>query len=422
MTPAGTEPNPQSTLHAGSLHSRREQGLADDVDVRMPFTDAEYTLRLAKVREAMDQAGWEVLVLSDPSNMAWLTGYDGWSFYTHQAVVVTHDEDPLWWGRQMDAKGARRTVYMSDDRIVGYPDDYVQSTDLHPHQHLAGLMGDLGLTGWIGVEFDNYYYSAAAHEHLSKGLPTASFGDATGLVNWQRAVKSEQELTYMRAAGKIVEAIHQRILELAEPGVRKNDIVAEIYRIGITGIGEYGGDYPAIAPLLPTGPDASAPHLTWDERPLTSGAGTFFEVAGCVRRYHVPLCRTIFLGNPPQEMRNAEKALLEGLEAGLEAARAGNRACDVAGALYEALDHAGIKREGRCGYPIGLSYPPDWGERTISFRKTDETILEPGMTFHFMPGLWMDDWGLEITESIVITESGPAETLSDVPRKMFVKP
>jgi len=395
--------------------------LTDSTAERFPFSRAEYARRLAKVRRAMDEGGWDVLVVTDPSNMAWLTGYDGWSFYTHQAVVITHDHEPLWWGRSQDANGARRTVYMAHDRIVGYPDDYVQSTELHPHQHLARLMSDLGLTGRIGVELDNYYYSAAAHHHLSQGLPTASLGDATGLVNWQRAVKSDQELIYMRAAGKIVEAIHRRIVEMAEPGARKNDIVAEIYRVGITGFEEYGGDYPAIAPLLPTGPDASAPHLTWDERPLTNGAGTFFEVAGCVRRYHVPLSRTIYLGNPPQEMRNAEKALLDGLEAGLEAARAGNRACDVAGALYGALDRAGIEREGRCGYPIGLSYPPDWGERTISFRKTDETILEPGMTFHFMPGLWMADWGLEITESILITESGPAETLSDFPRKLFVK-
>ena len=30
------------------------------------------------------------------------------------------------------------------------------------------------------------------------------------------------------------------------------------------------------------------------------------------------------------------------------------------------------------------------------------------MTFHFMPGLWMDDWGLEITESILIRDNGAA--------------
>jgi ectoine hydrolase len=396
--------------------------MSENADLRLPFSREEYAQRLLKVRESMERAGFDVLVVSDPSNMAWLTGYDGWSFYTHQAVVVTHDHEPLWWGRAQDANGARRTVYMGGDRIVGYPDEYVQSTERHPHQHLARLMSDLGATGRIGVELDNYYYSAAAHEHLSQGLPTSTVGDATGLVNWQRAVKSDQELTYMRAAGEIVEKIHARILELAEPGVRKNDLVAEIYHTGITGTEQYGGDYPAIAPLLPSGVEASAPHLTWDERPLSSGEGTFFEVAGCVRRYHVPLSRTIFLGTPPQSILDAEKSLLEGLEAGLDAARAGNRARDVANALFGVLERGGIEKEGRCGYPIGLSYPPDWGERTISFRRTDETILEPGMTFHFMPGLWMDDWGLEITESILITESGPAETLSEFPRKLFVKP
>ncbi|MGI9016468.1 MAG: M24 family metallopeptidase, partial [Euzebya sp.] len=71
-------------------------------------------------------------------------------------------------------------------------------------------------------------------------------------------------------------------------------------------------------------------------------------------------------------------------------------------------------------YPIGISYPPDWGERTISLRTSDTSILKPGMTFHFMPGLWMDDWGMEITESILIREDGPAEPLADVPRGLFV--
>jgi ectoine hydrolase len=129
----------------------------------------------------------------------------------------------------------------------------------------------------------------------------------------------------------------------------------------------------------------------------------------------------VFLGTPPAEIRTAEKALLEGLEAGLDKARAGNRVSDVATALYSALERHGIHKEGRCGYPIGLSYPPDWGERTISFRTTDHTILQPGMTFHFMPGLWMETWGLEITESILITDEGPAETLTNYPRQLFVK-
>lgn len=392
-------------------------------DVTLPFSRNEYGDRLAKVRAAMEKRGTEVLVATDPSNMAWLTGYDGWSFYTHQAVIVTLEGEPVWWGRLMDSFGAVRTVYMDEASIIGYADDYVQSTETHPHQHLAALLAEMGFSAArIGVELDNYYYSAAAHGHLTAGLSNATFLDATGLVNWQRGVKSPKELEYMRAAARIVEKVHEKIFERIEPGLRKNELVAEIYDTTIRGVDGFGGDYPAIVPLLPTGADASAPHLTWDDRPFEKGAGTFFEVAGCVRRYHAPLCRSVYLGDPPKEMLDAERALVEGLEAGLEAAQPGNKTSDVAAALYSSLNKAGIEREGRCGYPIGLSYPPDWGERTASIRLTDQTVLEPGMTFHFMPGLWMKDWGLEITESILIKDSGPAETLANYPRKLFIKP
>ena len=255
---------------------------------------------------------------------------------------------------------------------------------------------------------------------MNKNLPNASFKDVTALVNWQRAVKSEQELAYMRTAARFVERMHERILEKAEPGLRKSDLAAEIYDAGIRGTREFGGDYPAIVPLLPSGADASAPHLTWDDKPMKICEGTFFEIAGCYKRYHCPLSRTVFLGKPTQAFLDAEKATLEGMEAGLEAARPGNRTEDIANAFFGVLKRYGIIKDNRTGYPIGLSYPPDWGERTMSLRPGDKTELKPGMTFHFMTGLWLEDMGLEITESLAITETG-YELLADVPRQLFVK-
>ena len=80
----------------------------------------------------------------------------------------------------------------------------------------------------------------------------------------------------------------------------------------------------------------------------------------------------------------------------------------------------GIEKDSRCGYAIGVSYPPDWGERTMSLRSDDQTVLQAGMTFHFMPALWLDDGGIEITEPILITENG-AERLCSTPAKLFVK-
>ena len=391
-----------------------------------PFSAPEYARRLQLVRKAMAARDIDLLFIEDPSNMAWLTGYDGWSFYVHQGVLILHDEEPVWWGRRQDANGAVRTVWMDDARVTAYADNFVQSTERHPMQNLAERIRDLGFgEKRIGLEFDNYYFSAKAYLVLQQALPGADLVDATALVNWQRTVKSEEELAFMRKAARISEKVIDGIVERIEPGLRKNELVAEIYADAIRGAGDGTdddwGDYPAIIPLLPSGSDAAAPHLTWDGRPFERGAATFFEISGCYRRYHAPLCRTVFLGTPPQFMRDAEAALVEGLAAGLDVARAGNTAADIARALAAPLERAGIERGARAGYPIGISYPPDWGERTISIREEDSTVLEPGMTFHFMPGLWMQDWGLEITESILIEPTGPATCFSDRPRALYVK-
>lgn len=389
---------------------------------KAPFSQTEYDRRIALTRTAMSEAGLDALFVTDPSNQAWLTGYDGWSFYVHQGVLLRMEGEPIWWGRFMDSIGAQRTCWMSEDNIFGYADSYVQSTVRHPMQELAGRIKDMGLgAARIGVEMENYYYSAKAHDVLVTELPEATISDATAMVNWQRLVKSHEEIAFIRKAARISERVIETAIDRAAPGVRKNDVVADIMHAGITGVDDIWGDYPAIVPLTPSGLDATAAHLTWNGDPMREGEATFFELSGCYRRYHAPLCRTVFLGTPPKEMLDAEAAQIEGIEAALDAARAGNRTSDIAQALVDVLQKHGIYREGRCGYPIGLSYPPDWGERTASIRVEDETILQPGMTFHFMPALWMDTWGLETTETILITDSGPAEALCTIERKLFVK-
>lgn len=389
--------------------------------LRKFFERAEYLERLEKVRAGMVERGMDVLIVSDPANIGWVSGYDGYSFYNHQCVAVSMESEPVWFGRGIDLNGAKATTYMSDSALVAYPEEYVQR-DLHPMEYFAREV--IASRRWeglsVGVEMDSFYFSAASFSTLQKCLPTNTWVDATGLVNRKRAVKSETELQYMRIGGRILEKTYDRILDLIEPGVRKNDLVAEIFATAIRGVDEFGGDYPSIVPLVPTGIEAATPHLTWDDSRFERGAGTFFEIAGVYRRYHCPLSRTVYIGQPPRKFLDAEKAVVEGIEAGLEAAKPGNTCEDIAKAFFEVMNRHGIEKGGRVGYPIGMSYPPDWGERTTSLRVGDTTILEPGMTFHFMPGLWFKDWGLEITESIVITPTG-SSCLSDVPRKLFVK-
>jgi ectoine hydrolase len=385
------------------------------------FGDAEYTDRLTQVRAAMDRAGLDVLFITDPSNMGWLTGYDGWSFYVHQGVLVGPDGPPRWWGRGMDAAGALRTVWMPDDMIHGYDDSYVQNPDKHAMLDLCALVKACGWDqGRLGIEKDNYYFTASAYETILNHLSQMHFVDATGLVNWCRAVKSPTEITYLRRAGAIVTRMHAHIAEVAEAGMPKNRLVAQIMATGIEGADGHWGDYPAIVPMAPSGRDATAPHLTWDDSPLLRDVPTFFEIAGAYRRYQCPQSRTLFLGHVPETYRLAEVAVTEATEAVLGMAQPGLRCEDLARVLNGTLAKHGFHKDSRVGYAIGMSYPPDWGERTMSLRAGDRTVLQPGMTFHFMPALWLDDGGIEITEPILITETG-AERLTTTPPGLLVK-
>ena len=386
------------------------------------FQPAEYEQRLGRTREAMQKAGVDVHVATNPANMGWLTGYDGWSFYVHQLVLVVADEpQPFWIGRKMDAGAARVTTHLDEDHILGYPDDYVQSTVKHPMDYVADF---LRARGWdkrrIGLEMDSYYFTAASHEALKRNLPDATFVNANTLVNWVKCVKSPAEVEFMRRAARIIERVMRTAVDGVQAGVRQCDVAADIYHTAIRGTPEFGGDYPSIVPLLPSGEGTSTPHLTWTDQPFREGEATILELAGVYRRYHCPMARTVHLGRPPQKLADTAEIVVEGLNTALAKAAPGVTCEEVEGAWRESISRHGIVKDSRLGYSIGLNYPPDWGEGTLSLRPGDKTVLQPNMTIHMIPGIWMDDWGIEISEAFIVTDSG-AETLADFPRQLFVK-
>jgi len=126
------------------------------------FEKEEYKMRLKKVKEKMDQVGMQVLLATHPANMNYLTGYDGWSFYVHQGVLVFIDkEEPIWFGREQDSNGAKITTWLKDENIIGYEDDYVQSLVKHPMEFVTDILKDKGYEkANIGLEMDNYYFTA----------------------------------------------------------------------------------------------------------------------------------------------------------------------------------------------------------------------------------------------------------------------
>ena len=386
------------------------------------FAAAEFAARRARVKAAMAAAGFDLLVVSDPANMDYLTGYKGWSFYVPQAVLVhATEEKPVWIGRGQDAAAARITTDLSDTDILPYPDDYVQSRTKHPMSFVADQIRS---RGWdrssVGLEADAHYFSMRAGDTIRAELANCRFRDCDHLVNWVRIVKSDAEVALMGQAALLVDAAMRTAFERIAPGVRQCDAVGEIYRAQVSGLGEFGGDYAAICPLLPTGEGTGTPHLTWSDAPFRTGEASIVELAGSRKGYHCPLARTVHLGRPPQRLADTAKVVVEGLHAALAAARPGATCEAVEAAWRKVIARHGIRKDSRIGYSIGIGYPPDWGEQTASLRPGDTTMLQRNMCFHCIPGIWMDGWGIEISAPFVVTDGG-AQRFSELPEELHVK-
>ena len=388
----------------------------------MLFEKQEYKDRLKKVKISMQKKGIDLLVSHDPANMNYLTGYDAWSFYYAQCVLVHLNEDePICFVRAQDGGGAYIKTYLKNENIIEYDEKYIHTWPLHPYQYLVEIIKKRKWDNLnIGLEMDSHYFTAYCYETIKKGLPNAKFKDAERLVNWVRVVKSNKEIKLMQSAARIVESGMKTAFKSINPGVRQCDAVADIQKALFNGTKEFGGDYPSIATLLPTGKGTSASHLTHTDEKFVSGEATIIEIAGAYKRYHCPMARTVLLGEKDQKKIDTMKATNEALDAGISATKPGNTIDDVAQKFWGVLDKYKIKKDSRTGYSIGIGYPPDWGEQTFNILKGDKTILQPNVTFHMIAVMQFGDWGVEASEAVRVTENG-SELFCNLSRELHIK-
>lgn len=386
------------------------------------FEVSEYQSRLNRTQAAMHEKGLDVLIVTDPANMNYLSGYDSWSFYVHQCLIVFADQSEIIWvGRGQDSNATRLTTWLKEENIRSYTDDYVQSLVKHPMDFVADILREKHVDRkTVGTEMDTYYYTAKCQERLALGVPNARMIDATNLVNWVKILKTDREIDFIRKAARIAENVMQVAYDSIAVGIRQCDAAGKVSMAQLQGTDQYGGDYPAIIPLMPSGIRTSTPHLSWTDELYQDGETVILELSGCYRRYHCPLSRTMVLGKPTQKVQDLASVVVEGIGEALSVVKPGVTCEEVERAWAGSIAKSGFIKDSRIGYSMGLNYPPDWGEHTASLRPGDKTVLAPNMTFHMIPGIWLDDCGVDISESFRVTETG-FETFTHYPRQLLVK-
>lgn len=377
------------------------------------FPMAEYERRLGELRLRMEERGIDALLTTTPENICYLTGFDSVGHYYFNALVVPLEGEPFMTPRLLENHGATvltwveltRPYHDSQDPMDVVRDAFVEF-DLH--------------TKRIGYEKECWFFTAAQQDRLFSKLPEATFVDCSGIVEQGRLIKSESEIDLMRRAAKTTAAGMAAGIEAVEAGATENDVAAEIHYAMI----KAGSEWPAISPFVASGERGAIGHATWAGRTIQDDEFVFLELAGCLHRYHAPMMRTVYVGDPSARAREAEDIVLEAFDACVAAIEPGVPAGEIDRIGREIIAHSsfGAEQASRTAYSVGIGLPPDWGEgQILSMQPGERRPLRANMTFHLLPWVQIPgEGGVGITETIRVTETG-CELLTDFERKLFVK-
>lgn len=361
------------------------------------FREAEYAQRMAKARQLLVKAGLDVMVITGPENIFYLTGQQTPGYYTFQTLVLPVEGDPVFVIRQLEYFNFISNTFIRDAAIYTDGDNPV-----------SFLLDVLKARGWmksrIGIDKRGWFLPVAVYEALQAEIGTIH--DAAGVIEQLRAVKSAAELEKMAHAARYVDAGMLAGRAAIAAGATENDLVSAMMGAAIAA----GSEYMGMEPLVSSGPRTGVPHGTWRRRKILDGDPIFLEMAATHDRYHAALMRSAWLGKPPAVALEMEKVCQEALQAALDAIRPG-ATCEAPHLACQAvIDRAGYTDnfKKRTGYSIGISFAPDWGEGAIlSLYSGITTELQPGMTFHIPPALRIyGEFTVGVSETIVLTETG----------------
>lgn len=379
----------------------------------LPFPELEFAGRLERVQSEMRTAGVTAVLLVDPENIYWLTGYQSIGYFTFQCLFVPAEGRPTLVSRMVNKSLAGATPTLAG--FVGI-EDTAMPVDVLTRFLREALPSDMTL----GIETGAWYFTVRDYHDLIAHIDNP-IEPCNGLVEPHRIVKTPAQIALMRRASRAAEAGIDAAIKAIAPDKTENDLAAAMYQATIAAGSEYIGH----PPLVVAGERSALCFATWRRRALRPGDVVFLENAGCIDRYHSMLARTAVLGPPSELVRRAAATSIAMLETAIDAIRPGVTSGNVDAACRRIAEQAGMAEysSNRTAYAIGIGFPPNWAEGGfLAIRPNDPTVLEPGMTFHIVGGaLFLPAFGMMFSDSVLVTDDG-CEVLTNYPRELVVVP
>ncbi len=374
------------------------------------FDLQEFESRRENVRRQMVLQGIDILILHSAPNILYLSGHHTLNIWDYQCFVLPVEKPPFMVLWQFERGRFEASAVQTELEL--YP------THADPIEETCNALGRRGLDqGMIALEAQSRYLVPKMHDSLRDALHGARTVNGSGIVDNVRNIKSAKEIEVMRLAAGITDRAVTAGYSCIRDGISDSEITAQVAAELIRGDSLGFSVYPIVS----AGYRAGMPHNSNNGHIISNGETIFIECSPSLHWYHAPLMRTAALGTVSQEAEQFATLAAETVEAMLEVVRPGEMASDIARVAEAKIApiRDRILFHEVYGYPVGIGFPPTWGEESgFAIVVNNHRPLAAGMVFHIPMTLRINGvLGVGLSQTFVVTDNG-CETLSELPLEL----
>ncbi len=350
--------------------------------------------RLRQLQEKLAAEDIDALLVTQPANRRYLSGFDG----TSGVLLV----------------GREKAFLVTDFRYLE------QAEKQAPHCKLCPWKDDLPKSlaplveaeRWQKIGFEEKHLTCAAYRELAAGISTELVG-RDGLVEDLRLIKSESELAILRRGAACLDRAFEHICKFIRPGLTEQAVSLELeYRLRCLGAEGISFRY-----IVASGERGAMPHGVASPKTLSAGELVTMDFGAVFDGYNTDMTRTVALGEPDARQRQIYETVRAAQQKALLGIKPGMTGKEADALAREPIKEAGFGEY--FGHGLGHGVGLDYHEQPVLSPRS-ETILAPGMVVTVEPGIYIPGWGgVRIEEMVLITAQG-AEMLTLSTRELAV--
>lgn len=370
-----------------------------------PLPSMNYpALRRKRLARCLKEEQLDALLVSNPVNVTYLTGFSGDSSY----LIL----------------GRKRTILVSDGRFTEQLAEEcpeVETVIRPPDQALPQATAEvLHKLGYRAIGFESAHLTVSDLEGLKELVPTADWKPGAKRVEQLRAVKDASEIEQIREAIRIAERAFAIFRAMLRPDDREKDL-ADALEMYIRRAGGRASSFPSIVAVAER---SALPHAPPTDRAVADSPLLLVDWGACGRFYKSDLTRVLLPRNysifarsrrADGKLEKVYATVQQAQERAIQAVRPGVKAQEVDAVARGTIAEAGFGKNfvHGLGHGIGLQV-----HEAPAVRSNSTDILEAGNVVTIEPGIYLPGWGgIRLEDDVLVTEEG-AEVLTSVPKDL----